>query len=289
VVLDEAFVIRIDGELLVQGVPLHARPFNVALSYMKEAGISGDLLAEEIHAPIMAIYRSLYPSGDFAIPAVLVGGVAFRDQFYPVRVNVGYGTCRIDPLKCIEIDPAELDAIWRYHPHEVWRAMYAVADLWDLGYAIEDLRFETGDVAALCHQTRAAVTATARTLAAGGDADAVVQSSHLAAELGMKAALAKLGVQEPQRRALSHHLNKAVDLLTSKHPTTADEQLRRAVSGFPDYVKSRYVSPGLTRLQLADLAMKSQYAAANALRRVTGRNLAGKLERDPKNNPRAYP
>lgn len=288
-ILDETFVTRIDGELIAQGVPLHARPFGTALAYMKEAGISGDLLAEEIHAPIMAIYRTLYPSGDFALPAVLVGGVAFRDQFYPVRVNVGYGTLGIDPLKCIKIDPAELDAIWRYHPDQVWRAMYAVADLWDLGYAIEDLCSETGDVADLCHQTRAAVTATARTLAASGDADAVIQSSHLAAELGMKAALAKLGVPELQRKALSHHLDKAADLLISKHPTTVDDRLRRAVSEFPDYVKARYASPRLTRLQLANLAMKSQYAAANALRRVTGRNFAGKLERDPQNQPRAYP
>jgi HEPN domain-containing protein len=287
--LDEAFVARMDGELMAQGVPLHARPFHVALAYMKAADVLGDLLSEALHRPIMEIYRRLYPSGDFAIPAVLVGGVAFRDQFYPVRINLGYGSFKVDPLKCIEIDPGELQTVWKYHPDQVWRAMYAIADLWDLGYGIEDLRFETGDVADLCHQTRAAVTATARTFAAGGDVDAVIQSSHLAAELGMKAALAKLGVQEPQRRALSHHLDKAVDLLIATHPTAADDRLRRAVSGFPNYVKARYSPPGLTHVQLTELAMKSQYVAANAIRRVTGRNFAGKLERDPQNPPRAYP
>jgi hypothetical protein len=292
IAIDDAFVRKMDAELITQGVPLHARPFQVAISYMQSVGLSGDFLSDALWTPLMEIYHRSYPSGDFSIPAVLIGGVGFRDQFYTARVSVGYGRFSIDPLKCIDIDPLEMTAIWQRQPDQVWRAMYSVCDLWDFGYAVDDLRNENAEVVAHFQNARAAVVATARTLSNSGDSDFVVQSICQTAELSMKGVLVKLGWPESKRRNLGrsgHGLSDIAAAIASERPSPSDERLFRAVASFPDYVQTRYASHGLKRIELVELAMKAQYVAADALRRISGRNLAGTIEQESNNPPRSFP
>lgn len=59
--IDEAFVRKIDGELIKQDVRLHARPFQVVVALMRENQIAGDLLDKSTWGPLMAIYKKLYP------------------------------------------------------------------------------------------------------------------------------------------------------------------------------------------------------------------------------------
>ncbi|WP_236473166.1 hypothetical protein [Pseudomonas syringae] len=42
----------------------------------------------------------------------------------------------------------------------------------------------------------------------------------------------------------------------------------------------------MTRIELMVLSMRAQFVAAEALRRVFGRDIAAKLEADPNNSPR---
>ncbi|WP_205418156.1 hypothetical protein [Pseudomonas coronafaciens] len=87
--IDKEFVRQCDDELITQGLKLHQRPFHVAMAWMKANGISGDMFDKAMWGPLMASYHSLYPSGDFLMPAMLKGGVALRDQMYAVRIPVG--------------------------------------------------------------------------------------------------------------------------------------------------------------------------------------------------------
>lgn len=284
--IDKEFVRQRDDELITQGLKLHQRPIHVAMAWMNAHGISGDLFDEAIWGPLMAIYHALYPAGDFSMPAMLKGGVALRDQIYPVRIAVGHGSGSVNPIECIEIPRDELELIFKHYPDQGWRAFYAVADLWDFAYGVSDLEHGTGDAPQLLANARSSLAATARILAGDIDIDAAVQTICLTAELALKGALAARGWTEPQYRKLSHHLNKLADALIGEVSTVHDNRLRGAITHFPDYVGTRYASHGMTRIELMVLAMRAQFVAAEALRRVSHRDLASMLEADPRNLPR---
>jgi hypothetical protein len=284
--IEKEFVRQRDDELIAQGLKLHQRPFHVAMAWMKAKGISGDLFDKAIWDPLMASYHALYPAGDFSMPAMLKGGVALRDQMYPVRVAIGFGTFSVNPIDCIEVPREELELIFKHYPEQGWRAFYGVADLWDFAYGVNDLSHGTGDAPQLLTNARSSLAATARILAGDIDIDAAVQTICLTAELALKGALAARGWSKPQYRKLSHHLGKLAEALICEVSTAHDDRLRGAVAYFPDYVDTRYASHGMTRTELMVLAMRAQFVAAEALRRVSDRDLASKLEADPKNSPR---
>ena len=284
--IDKEFVRQRDDELITQGLKLHQRPIHVAMAWMKANGISGDLFDKAMWGPLMAIYHTLYPAGDFSMPAMLKGGVALRDQMYPVRIAVGYGSASVDPIDCIEIPRDELELIFEHYPDQGWRAVYGVADLWDFAYGVSDLEHGTGDAPQLLANARSSLAATARILAGDIDIDAAVQTICLTAELALKGALAARGWTEAQYRKLSHHLIKLADALIGEVSTAHDNRLRGAIAYFPDYVGTRYASHGMTRVELMVLAMRAQFVAAEALRRVSHRDLASMLEADPRNLPR---
>jgi len=284
--IDKEFVRQRDDELIAQDLKLHQRPIHVAMAWMKANGISGDLFDKAIWDPLMAIYHTLYPAGDFSMPAMLKGGVALRDQMYPVRIAVGYGGASINPIDCIEIPHDELELIFEHYPDQGWRALYGVADLWDFAYGVSDLEHGTGDAPQLLANARSSLSATARILAGDIDIDAAAQTICLTAELALKGALAARGWTEAQYRKLSHQLIKLADALIGEVSTAHDDRLRGAVAQFPDYVGTRYASHGMTRIELMVLAMRAQFVAAEALRRVSDRDLASMLEADPRNCPR---
>lgn len=284
--IDAEFVRKVDDDLVAKNLKLHQRPFHVAMAWMKAENLSGDLFDKSIWDPLMEIYRDLYPSGDFSMPAMLQGGVALRDQMYPVEVAVGYGTVSINPIDCIKIPRAELEVIFKHYPDQGWRAFYGVADLWDFAYGVNDLSHGAGDAPQLLANAQSSLAATARILAGDLDIDAAVQTICLTAELAMKGALAARGWTEPQYRKLSHHLDRLADALIGEVSTAHDDRLRGAVAKFPDYVGTRYASHGMTRAELMTLAMRAQFVAAEAVRRVSSRDLAAQLEADPKTQPR---
>jgi hypothetical protein len=276
--IDENFVRRVDDQLMSEDVKLHARPFHVAMQWMRERKIAGDMFDKRIWDPLMEAYRRLYPSGDFSMPALLVGGVALRDAMYPVRVSVGYGKFGVDPLKCIEITQEELELIFRHYPEQGWRAFYSVCDFLDFGYGVADLLRIGSPAGDLLNNARSSVVATPRILSGAIDIDAAVQTACLTAELSMKAALTHLGWKDQQLKSLSHHLTKLADALVASQPIASDRRLRAACTKFPNYIESRYSSHGLTRLELMALAMRAQFVAADAIRRVSERNIAGDME-----------
>lgn len=276
--INEEFIRKVDDKLMADDVKLHARPFRVAIAWMREKNIAGDVFDKSIWNPMMDIYKRLYPNGDFSMPALLVGGVALRDIMYPVRVNVGFGTFSVDPLKCIEIAQEELELMFRHYPEQGWRAFYGVCDLLDFAYGVDDL-VKAGSIALdLLNNSRSSIAATPRILTGACDIDAAVQTACLAAELSMKAALKHLGRSEPELKKFSHRLTDLATALIRLKPTSSDDRLRTACANFPNYIDSRYSSHGLTRLELMALSMRAQFVAAEAIRRVTGRNMAGDME-----------
>lgn len=250
----------------------------------------GDILDNQVWATVNAAYKHLYPSGDFSMPAVQIGGVGLRDRFYLARVNLGYGTFSVQPLRQIDILWEELEVMFRNQPDQVWRASYSVSDVWDFGYGVMDRAGQNAEADILWGKSGSSIEATAALLERGRHMlDAAVQSACLAAELAMKGTLAWLGVDEPTRRTFSHGLSSLVAEIIRLRPSKSDDRFARAAANMPNYVRTRYDEHGLTRVQIGELAMRSQYLAAEAVRRVSDRNLAGTLEDDPNHAPRVFP
>jgi hypothetical protein len=285
-IIDRTFIEKTDLVLIKREFPLHSRPLHVVMAWMQFKGLSGDILASELWGPLMIIYNQLYPSSNFSMPSMLVGGVGLRDQMYLARVNVCFGSGVVDPIKCIDITPLELEIIWKQDPSQVWRAIYSVADLWDFAYSVNDLRSQNHDADQLWSNAGSALSGTARTLAGDHDLATTVQSACLSAELAMKGVLAFFGWSEPRRRKLNHHLADLAEAVISCSSTVKDEDLMRACAEFPDYVRTRYDPHGLSRIQLMTLGMRSQFVAAEVLRRVSERNFAGEIEADHLSPPR---
>lgn len=277
--IPEEFVIQIDDELLQDGVALHARPMGVLARWMRDNGISGDILDERYYSPLRQAYDRLYPEGDFGLPPMLEGGVGFRDQVFLVRANVGFGTFAIDPKDSIEISQSALLQVWQNSPRQFWRSYYVVADIWDFAYGASDLR-GNAETDALLANAHGHITAVARALRAAGNAAAVVQSACLVAELSMKGVLAQAGVPEPDRRRLGHHLPELAEAVIARMPNSDDDRLRSTVQAFPNFINSRYEHHGMSRIGLIDLMHRSQFVAADSVRRLTERNLAGQLNDD---------
>lgn len=285
---DESYISALDDELMQQGYALHQRPFQVVARLVQDRG-GGDVLAPDVWTRVNAVYARLYPSGDFGVGSLQIGGVAFRDQFYIARAHLGFGRVGIEPLKCIEVSPEELEILWRARPAEVWRAMYGVADLRDFAYGVRDL--SGGDKAAVAMWSNAAshLQASALTLKSNRALEASVQSSCLAAELGLKGALAFLGADATKLFKLRHNLAAATEELVRRRPGNRDAEVVAAAGMFPEYVHSRYNPHGLSRIQLNELAMRAQFVAAEAVRRVSNRDLASAVEADLSSPARVFP
>lgn len=274
--IPEDYIISIDEELINQGVPLYSRPMGVLARWMRDKGIRGSILDKRLYTPLREAYDRLYPDGDFGTPPMLEGGVGFRDQVFPVRANIAYGTVSIDPKKCIEISDDSLLKIWRNYPEQVWRSYYVVADVWDFAYGVSDIH-GCDEAVALLGNAHGHVTSAARALQAKGDGAAAVQSACLVAELAMKGVLAHKGMSEPDRRRLNHRLPDMVEKIIAIASSPNDEHLRASAQSFPNFIDSRYQHHGMNKVDLINLMHSSQFIAAEAVRRVTNRNLAAQM------------
>lgn len=292
-IINEDFIRSEDERLIKEDIPLHARPFQIAMAWMKTHGISGNIMDPTIWIPLKGIFDRLYHSKkqSINIPPLLIGGVAFLDQFYLVNVPLGYGTFAIDPLRCIDISSEELNRFWQYHPNQIWRAIYSVADLFDIAYGINDAITRKENEGSTTYFDKACshiINATSHlTLPHPQNIDAVVQSSCLAAELALKGSLSYLGINEKDfKTEFKHDLVKSAKKLIDIQSTYNDTKLLDACKNFPNYVESRYNKHGLSRIQLLELAMRAQFVTAEAVRRISNRDFAGTIESDSNNPPR---
>ncbi len=248
-------------------------------------------MAADIWKIVNGAYARLYPSRSLNMPAMQIGGVGLRDQFYLTRVSLGYGTCNIVPIDCIEAPRQELDIIWTTHPGQIWQAIYAVTDLFDFSYGADDLRQQNSRADTLWRNAASHIQAAAITLNSNFALEASVQSSCLAAELSMKGALAFLGYTDQQLQKISHHLGDAAKAICDQKPSARDAEFISAAStpNFPNYVGSRYNDHGLSRVELNALAMRAQFIAGEALRRVSTRDLESAIRNSPDAAPRVLP
>lgn len=282
-IVDREFVQKIDWILAEQNVPLSVRPSKVAMQWQEATGMIVDLfhpVQNEIYDSVIEIYKQLYPN-DNSFIGVLFGGIAINDRMYQVNIPILYGQVPINPLELIRIPQETLNFVFKNYPQQGWRAFYGVCDLFDLGYSIDDLITLESPSKNFLPNIKSNITAIAQVLLSQNDIDSVIQNTCVVAELSMKTVLLHLGCTQDELKNYSHNLKRLSQKLTDLKPTRNDEAFLAECSKFPNYVNSRYEPSGLNRQQIMSLAMRAQFVAAEAFRRITDRHMVWDFEMNP--------
>ncbi|MCA0373875.1 MAG: hypothetical protein LCH83_13615 [Proteobacteria bacterium] len=269
------FIIQKDTELMKLGISLHARPFHVNLAWMEYAGINGNVVDEERRKIIENVYDEIYPPKSTNMPPLFTGGAAIRDNVYLVEVPIIFGSVHIEPIKQIQIEPAELEKIYKNFPEDFWNALYQSADALDFGYSIDDLTKANDND--FLRNAATNLTAAFRTLLGKRDIDAALQSACLTIELAGKGILKEEKYSNEQLKAMGHNLVRITKEVIKIKPSKDDNEVLNVVAKLPNYVQSRYSKTNMTKLELVNTAVNVQFAAASLLRRFTGRNLASDI------------
>ena len=89
-----------------------------------------------------------------------------------------------------------------------------------------------------------------------------------------------LGVDEKGLKGLGHDNVESARKLAQIKPHRDDALIQTLVGKLPSYVGSRYKRANLTRLEVVNLALGSQFIASSTLRRLSSRDFAANIENE---------
>lgn len=280
---------RLDAKFASEAVAFHARPLRAAMELLGPGFVMGVIQNPEIDE-ITKAYERLFPGSGANWPGMGIGLAAVGDRVRRLTAPVVMGTCKV-----------EFDAVLGFDQHrdfEQWchadqrtaaRAYFAVADLLDLTYGLNELQGQSQLADRFWKMACSNLEDATSILANGFALASVVQPICLLAELSLKGALAAIGLDERTLRfkPYGHDHVALAQRLVAERPHRDDALMLAVANALPDFVDSRYDDAGLTRLQLVELALGAQFMAASTVRRFSSRDMASRLEADEWPGPRA--
>ncbi len=274
-------ILKLDERFAQENIPFHARPFRAAKEILGEQfsiGIGGNPQVCEIQRA----YARLIPEVEFTWPGMGTGLVASVDRVRKITIGVVSGTVNITVDKGLGFSSHQEWAVWCRGDHKIaGRSVFAFADMHDLVYGI-DRAAQHKNTLTFWGLAAGHLKLAAENLSQSGSiGSAVLQPICLTAELAMKGTLLHLGVPEKDLknpRLFGHDLIKLGERMTKESCHRDDPLLLHALSKFPDYVGDRYRETQLTRLEVVTLALDAQFAAASAIRRISGEDMASQIE-----------
>lgn len=276
----DADIYRLDLELAKKGVAQHARAHHVAMHILGPEyviGVGGNPKVVEI----LADYARLFPGAEKSWPGMGVGLVASVDQVRRVTVPVVFGSCNVSVYEGLGFDSHAQFASWCRQDQDIaLKAAFSFADIFDLTYALDEARSSSLDAIEAWTLAMSHLEVTTNGLVGGFDLAALTQSICMTAELSIKAALMHLGVEQKKLKQLGHDNAASAKFLASLKPHRDDVVIGQVAAKLPPYVGSRYKRSNLTRLEMVDLALTSQFIASSTLRRFTDRDLAAMIENE---------
>lgn len=273
-------IYRLDLELAKKGVSQHARAHHVAMEILGPEyviGVGGNPQVGEI----LADYARLFPNAKKTWPGMGTGLVASVDQVRKVTVPVVFGTCTVSIHGGLGFDSHPEFANWCRQDQDIaLKAAFAFADIFDLTYGRDEVTGPSPDAIETWTLALSHLEMTTNGIIGGFDLAALTQPICMTVELSLKAALMHLGLAEKKLKKLGHYNVASAKLLASLKQHRDDALIERLVAKLPPYVGSRYKRANLTRLEMIDLALASQFIASSTLRRLTGRDLAAMIENE---------
>lgn len=288
----EVLAIEADEEGLLLGEVPNQRAFMNVLRVLQHLGIDGVTLVGEgspdivkrIHTANDRLFRPI----DKQEGGVHLGFFMFRDLFCRLYVPVIFGNPNIDFMTVLNL--SEDQKRWMSKDAEALARFDDQAlDLYDFAYGFMEFGHTcpTNDQSKeLIYRAHVYLEAAAATATSAYDYCGTLQSALLGAELALKAGLACHGYDDKSLSGVGHNLLKATEALRALEPAFDADRVKRAISGFPNFVQSRYGGPQPDRLEMGHILMKAQYIASEVTRAFTGRNV--RLTQ-PITSARSYP
>ena len=271
---------KIDDQLISQNVLIHQRPFQTTLEWMRLNKIQGDI--SSFYKPVEDIYQKLYPRQKFSIPNLLIGGIAFRDQIYITRIPVIYGMAGINLFDFVDIDPSELALMHNVYFEQYKKAVYSICDLYDIAFGIDDILKEKESNEILVYWLEMILSLTmsaAFALSENINLDNAIQSSLLSVELTAKSSLMYLGCDANYiKKSLGHCRKMIKENLISYKIIDENDDFFEIYYSLPKYVDSRYKPQNLSKQELVNIAIKSQFLVSEIIRKISKRNLAESIQ-----------
>ena len=267
---------KIDDQLISQNVLIHQRPFQTTLEWMRLNKIQGDI--SSFYKPVEDIYQKLYPRQKFSIPNLLIGGIAFRDQIYITRIPVIKG---INLFDFVDIDPSELALMHNVYFEQYKKAVYSICDLYDIAFGIDDILKEKESNEILVYWLEMILSSTmsaAFALSENINLANAIQSSLLSVELAAKSSLMYLGCDANYIKSLGHCRKMIKENLISYKIIDENDDFFEIYYSLPKYVDSRYKPQNLSKQELVNIAIKSQFLISEIIRKISKRNLAESIQ-----------
>ncbi|WP_265469496.1 hypothetical protein [Haemophilus parainfluenzae] len=270
---------KIDDKLISQNILIHQRPLQATLEWMSLNKIQGDI--SSFYKPVEEIYQKLYPRQKFSIPNLLIGGIAFRDQVYITRIPVIYGGVGIKLFDFVDIDPSELALMHNVYFEQYKKAVYSICDLYDIAFGIDDILKEKESNEILVYWLEMILSSTmsaAFALSEEINLDNAIQSSLLSVELAAKSSLMYLGCDANYIKSLGHCRKMIKKNLISYKIIDENDDFFEIYYSLPKYVDSRYKPQNLSKQELVNIAIKSQFLVSEIIRKISKRNLAESIQ-----------
>ena len=270
---------KIDDQLISQNVLIHQRPFQTTLEWMRLNKIQGDI--SSFYKQVEDIYQKLYPRQKFSIPNLLIGGIAFRDQIYITRIPVIYGMAGINLFDFVDIDPSELALMHNVYFEQYKKAVYSICDLYDIAFGIDDILNENESNEILKYWLKmilSSIMSASFALSEEINLDNAIQSSLLSVELAAKSSLIYLGCDANYIKSLGHCRKMIKENLISYKIIDENDDFFEIYYSLPKYVNSRYKPQNLSKQELVNIAIKSQFLVSEIIRKISKRNLAESIQ-----------
>ena len=267
---------KIDDQLISQNVLIHQRPFQTTLEWMRLNKIQGDI--SSFYKQVEDIYQKLYPRQKFSIPNLLIGGIAFRDQIYITRIPVING---INLFDFVDIDPSELALMHNVYFEQYKKAIYSICDLYDIAFGIDDILKEKESNEILVYWLEMILSSTmsaAFALSENINLANAIQSSLLSVELAAKSSLMYLGCDANYIKSLGHCRKMIKENLISYKIIDENDDFFEIYYSLPKYVDSRYKPQNLSKQELVNIVIKSQFLVSEIIRKISKRNLAESIQ-----------
>ena len=270
---------QIDDKLIAKNVLIYQRPLEATLEWMSLNKIQGDISA--FLKSVGEVYKILYPRQKFSFPNLLIGGISFRDQVYIARIPLGYGALSGSLFNFVDIDHSELALMHNIYYEQYKRASYTICDLFDIAFGIDDIFKEKESNESLTYWLEMILSSTmsaAFALSENINLANAIQSSLLSIELAAKSSLMYLGCNYKYITSLSHSKKKIKENLISYKIINENNVFFEIYDSLPEYVDSRYKPQNLSKQELMDIAIKSQFLVSEIIRKISKRNLARDMQ-----------
>lgn len=273
---------RLDLKYAQEGVLPHRRAFRAAVELLGPAFQIVSMGPNPAVKEIMDAWAALFPDAANSWSGMGVGLAASVDQVRKFTAPVGYGQVSIEPWRVLGFAcPADWETWCRSDRDIAAESCFAVADLLDFSYGVDDLQGSAPEAQTLWHMAGSNLGDIANALPSTFSVDTIIQPVCLVAELSIKAALVHNGASPNDFRGpRGHDLSGLSRRMMAEMPHRDDVLVPLVVNQLPPYVASRYSPSGLTRLSVVRLALAVQFLAATTVRRLSTRDLAGDISGD---------